>query len=142
MSLVDTICDAIHHLNMLKTSSKLSNESAIVFDIDDTILDGAGNSIRPTCVLYSYAYMLGVNIFIITSRINHSASFTSSQLKGLCLPAPRIMYFKQNPYADNFVYKESARKSITDQGFDIIMSVGDQPWDYSGKYTGYGVQIK
>ena len=44
-------------------------------------------------------------------------------------------------YADNFnqyQYKLEARKRIPD---NVIMSIGDKPWDI-GQYGGYGILVR
>lgn len=44
-------------------------------------------------------------------------------------------------FNNHFAYKKSRRQRIYEHGFNIIMSVGDMPFDF-GDYGGKSVRIK
>ena len=66
---------------------------------------------------------------------------TQNQLGSIGIVGYKSMYFRSPAKENNpWKYKEIARKSVLDRGFNIIMSVGDQPWDI-GNYGGIGVKV-
>lgn len=132
------IKDAIIDLQAIQKSDK----SSIVFDIDDTLIDNDGKLISPVYDLFVYAKYIGLNIFIITNRLGSVdvIKYTNTQLDNYGINC-NTKFFR-SPYGDEnpWKYKYLARKTISDRNYDIIMSVGDMPWDI-GDYGGVGIII-
>lgn len=94
-------------------------------------------AIRPTLELFNQAKHQGVDVFFITGRTENLRAMTVKNLKkagysgwaGLILKKNKVKY----PSAE--FYKTAARKKITDKGYRIILSVGDQESDLIGGYA-------
>jgi len=133
---------------------------AIVLDIDETTLSnysdiakrdfggtmdafrkdmvkGTDPAIEPMLKLYRYAKSNNIAVFFITGRMEDKRSITIANLEnagyhdwdGLTL---RKGKFQTAPAA---VYKTAKRKELTEQGYDIILNIGDQKSDLRGGYA-------
>jgi predicted HAD superfamily phosphohydrolase YqeG len=127
-------------MNVLEQIPFFHNQ-AIVFDIDDTLINSDTHQLMPKTVsLFKYCVNRGYHVYIITARAktNEAVNFTLRQLSSLGITGFRSIAFR-NPNDFNISkFKEDARKSIPQT---VIMSVGDQPWDI-GKYGGVGVIVR
>ena len=121
----------------------------VVFDIDGTILvDGVYSPDTINEIIIDvYKFLLyiqnkGIDIFIITARpdFSHNRLSTMKMLKKLNIKYTYLYMWNQNIFSDQIIFKESARKEIFDNKYNIIMSLGDNDWDY-GLYGGLGVHI-
>jgi predicted secreted acid phosphatase len=121
----------------------------VVFDIDGTILiDGIyspkNNSelINEVYEFLLYLQRKNISIFIITARPDNSINRygTSKMLKELGINYKYLYMWDQNMFNNHSNYKENARKEIFENNYNIIMSLGDNYWDY-GEYGGLGVHI-
>ena len=113
---------------------------AIIFDIDDTLIDSRKHRIIPKVFeLYRYCRNRGYNIYIITARpkIPYGMQLTLKQLYSLGITGFKQIIFRPPLEINVPEYKLKARKSITD---DVIMSVGDKKWDI-GEAGGYGILV-
>ncbi len=133
---------------------------AIVFDIDETTLSNYsymkkssfGGSlkafnqnilrhnlpaIKPMLALYDFAKQNKVTVFFVTGRKRNVRTATSINLKNAGYKMWQQLYFKPANYNQPSVvpFKSGARKQITDKGYTIIESIGDQQSDLSGGYT-------
>ena len=121
----------------------LPNNPVIVFDIDNTLLDSKREIIDPIRVIYYYACMLGITVMIITSRPGtpEVVNWTQNRLmeEGIC--KVKFYYFRKPENKNCLKFKENARRNIHKRGFNVVMSLGDQDYDISGKYAGIGVKI-
>ena len=118
-----------------------SSNQAIVFDIDDTLIDSTTYKLIPRVFsLYEYCRNKGYNIYIITARphISYVIQITLRQLQYLGITGYKNIAFRPPLELNVYLYKLNARKAIKD---NIIMSVGDQNWDM-GQYGGYGILVK
>ncbi len=133
---------------------------AIVLDIDETSLSNYGDMvtsdfggtlqqflenedkgtdpvIQPTLTLYQYAKSHDVAVFFITGRLEYERKVTEENLRsagyqhwdGLTL---RDGKHTHTPAA---TYKTAIRKQLTEQGYDILLNVGDQNSDLNGGYA-------
>lgn len=133
---------------------------AIVLDIDETALTnyrdmlimdfggtieeirrdedkGTDDVIAPTLKLYRYAKAKHIAVIFITGRYEDERAVTEANLKkagyvnfdGLIMRAGK---YKDAPAS---TYKTVARKQLIDQGYDIIMSIGDQKSDLRGGFA-------
>jgi phosphoglycolate phosphatase-like HAD superfamily hydrolase len=115
--------------------------AAVVFDIDDTLIDGKdGSSIPAVIALYRRTRQLGYTTFIVTNRVAGYGSYTDRQLASVGVTGYVSSYFRSPGENDFWGAKRSARKHIAERGYTTVMSIGDKPWDI-GEYGGYGVII-
>lgn len=121
----------------------------VVFDIDGTILnDGvyspsdSNDIINSVYDFLQYTQRMGINIFIITARPENNLNRlgTEKMLKKLNINYTFLYMWDHDIFDNNTIFKEEARKEIFNNGFNIIMSLGDNEWDY-GDYGGLGVHI-
>ena len=127
-------------MDVLKTIP-FSPDQAIVFDIDDTLIDSNSHKLIPAVFqLYQYCRDRGYNIYIITARpkIPLGIKMTLYQLYSLGITGFKNIAFRPLMQINQYQYKLNARKRISD---NIIMSIGDKPWDI-GKYGGYGILVR
>ena len=118
-----------------------SPNQAIIFDIDDTLIDSRTHRIIPKVFeLYQYCKHRGYNIYIITARprIPYGIQLTFYQLHTLGINGFKNIAFRPPLELDIPGYKLRARKAIQDT---VIMSVGDKKWDI-GEGGGYGILVK
>lgn len=142
------------------------HRDAIVLDIDETSLSnyesmtrlnfggtfeeitqdedkGLDPAITPTLELYKFAKANGVAVFFITGRKEFERADTIKNLTdagysnwdGLILRSPA--YLK----ASAKDYKTAMRKQLTDQGYHIVMNIGDQESDLIGGYAEYTYKL-
>jgi acid phosphatase len=133
---------------------------AIVLDIDETALSnypsmiklgfggtleeirqnenkGVDPVLEPTLKLFRYAEAHQVAIFFLTGRKEYERQATIENLEkagynhwnGLIL---RSKAYEKAPAAE---YKTAMRKQLIEQGYDIILSAGDQDSDLAGGYA-------
>jgi len=137
-----------------------SRRPAIVLDIDDTALstfdiqrrlgfgwvpsswdawvESAVARPHPAILaLYRYAIGRGVAVLFVTGRREHLRVPTTRQLRGVGYDRWLALYMKPDDYAESSVvpYKSGRRKAIEEQGFDILINVGDQWSDLEGGFA-------
>ena len=136
-----------NYLNKLIQASQLlkkTQDNIIVFDIDDTLLiPETGMPIKPTVDFYNWVRSKGFIPVIVTARENNPSNveYTINQLKSIGIVGFDYIYFR--PYYETNLanYKEKCREDITQLLGNIVMSIGDKPWDY-GKFGGFGVLLQ
>ena len=128
-------------INILSRISIPSN-AAIVFDIDNTLIDRLGNPICPILMLFNHVKSLGIKIVLITARSGDQQviNFTMNQLKTLGIMGQILTYFIEPGKTDPWKYKYLARMNVHERGYQVIMSIGDEPWDI-GDFGGIGFQV-
>lgn len=124
-------------------------QPAVVFDIDGTLLvDGiyAPNS-EEEIIMEVYNFLLylqnmDITIFIITARPDSPKNrlLTSKMLDELNIHYEYLYMWDLNIFETATIFKTISRQDIEIQGHKIIMSLGDNEWDY-GDYGGLGVHI-
>ena len=122
----------------------------VVFDIDGTILvDGIYSPKNNSEIIQDvYNFLLylqnslNIDIFIITARPESRTNRmgTINMLKNLGINYKYLYMWNMNIFREHIKYKEEARKEIFENGYNVIMSLGDNYWDY-GNYGGLGVHI-
>jgi predicted secreted acid phosphatase len=130
---------ALHTLKVMN----LPENPAIIFDIDDTLIDSSnGKSIDPIVMIYNYAKMIGIIPIIITSRPGYSRviEWTKNQLLNNGITGYNSLYLIPVNKIDSWKFKLYARKNVYQRGYNIVMSLGDQDWDI-GEYGGIGIKI-
>lgn len=123
-------------------SNMVGSNSAVVFDIDGTLINNLGQPIHTVCKLYEYFLKRGVNIFLVTARYhgkdNAYRKATSDQLKGVGIFGYKNLYMRSDDSMTNyFLFKKECRKDIMMSGYNIILSIGDNAFDI-GEYGGVG----
>lgn len=145
---------------------KLPSNPTVVFDVDETVLSsyeyakelGFGYAwkswnkwvlqskavaIKPVKKFYDYLVSKHIKIVFITGRTNEQYNATRLNLikagykKFDTLVCRNINELK----ISTFKFKQNHRKLLTEKGFNIIASVGDQEADIEGKYTGIKIKI-
>lgn len=117
---------------------------AVVFDIDDTLISShTGEIIGPVLDLFQFAVNSGMTVVIVTSRVGtpRAIEYTVEQLKQLGIRGHSRLYMRKTEETNNWSFKRASRKSVYEDGYNILMSVGDMDWDFTNGYTGVGVQI-
>lgn len=138
LTLINISNRCIHLLSKLKQVKM----PVVVFDIDNTLLDKDYKVIEPIRAVYYYCNMIGVTTAIITSRKGNQKTIeiTKKQLNDAYIGDIGFFYFRQ-PDREPFISKEKARLNIEKRGYTIVMTIGDQQYDISGKACGIPVQI-
>jgi predicted secreted acid phosphatase len=122
---------------------EIKENSIIIFDIDDTLVDYFGNLIQPVYDFYNYIKTLNIKPVLITAREgnNYNINWTISQLKNLNINDYLYAFFKSPNEYNIGKFKELSRKVFHDKGFNVLMSIGDTFWDV-GNYGGKSVLLK
>ena len=122
----------IHGENLIRQSTS-SNKSAVMFDIDGTLIHGT-QPIQPIIDLCNHAKQLGIAVILITARPETSItrSITERQLAN-----HGIQY-------DALFFRPAAQKKILKGNLDLdfIFSVGDLPTDVDGAHGGVPILLK
>ena len=124
-------------------------QPAVVFDIDGTIINDwvyEPNS-EDDIILDVYHFLLhvqrmGIKIFIVTARPENKLNRknTEQMLQNLGINYENVYMWNIWSFKSVSNFKESSREDIFIQGYNTLMSLGDNEWDY-GNYGGLGVHI-
>lgn len=119
-----------------------NNNSVIVYDIDDTLIANNGEPIIPIINTYNYAKSIGLIPVIITARPGSTENIqkTKEQLHSFGITDYKYMYFRPHDKQDLSTFKMLSRKNLHDRGYQVIVSIGDMPWDI-GQYGGIGFRV-
>lgn len=106
-------------------------------------------AIAPMLHLYKEAIEKGVAVFFITARKSYSnpsedlRPYTITNLQASGFEGWTALYLPQGEdlKSSSVKYKTKIRKMITDQGYDIILSLGDQDSDLEGGYADHTVKV-
>jgi predicted secreted acid phosphatase len=132
---------------------------AIVFDVDETLISNYGYydkevdfgyiphlqkgwedravapAISPVRDLCRYAISKGVAVFVITARPEAQRKATNLNLKRVgCYPYEKL-YLRADPNEPSARYKTSSRRVIEQNGYTILVNIGDQNSDLTGGYS-------
>ncbi len=130
---------------------------AIVLDIDETSLSNFSNmkqidfanlpatitqqllaadepAIQPTLDLYQYALQHNIAVFFVTGRDQSLATATAQNLRAAGYETWAGLELRHDT-TPTIPYKTAARAKITQQGYTIIASIGDQESDLIGGYA-------
>ncbi len=154
----DYLQTRIDENNKLPATEK--KKLAIVLDIDETALSNYpsmaarhfcatlkedivdeekanDDAIPGTLKLYQFAINHGVDVFLITGRSHSMLNGTSKNLKDMGYSKWQALIMRPNDYAEKSIslYKSAAREKIVNEGYDIVLNVGDQESDLIGGYA-------
>ncbi len=113
---------------------KLCHNTAVVFDIDDTLLSD-GKPIEDTVLFYDYCRKLRVNCFLVTARpySEKNKHLTMNSLDKIGISDYNYMYMMPDKHkADAYKvakYKKGARSKIG-KDYKIVLNIGDQWTDF------------
>ena len=150
MSIIESLL--YNFYKQLKKYQKYHNfyKPAVVFDIDGTILkdDVYSPKNKNDLILDVYNFLLqlqkmNIKIFIVTARPDNilNRRYTEKMLQKLGINYEYVYMFDSLIFDDDVpTYKEMSREDIFIQGYNVLMSLGDNNWDY-GVYGGLGVHI-
>ena len=137
-----------------------SKKPAIVLDIDETalsnyqdmvklnfggtlkeILDnedkGTDPVIQSTLALYQYAKTNNIAVFFLTGRFEYERKPTEMNLQNAGYKNWEKLILRDGEYkhAPAAKYKTAIRKQLVNQGYDIVLNMGDQYSDLVGGYA-------
>ena len=146
--------------------SQKPKKLAIVLDIDETSLSnypymakrdfggslkqinreierGDAPVLKPMLNYYNYAKANKVAVFFVTGRKEPQRMVTIDNLKKAGYNQWNGLYLKPVNYQQKSIisYKVQSRKDITDKGYDIVESIGDQCSDIKGGYADKGFKL-
>jgi acid phosphatase len=149
--------NAIAFLRRRAKNIRPAEKLAIVLDIDETtlsnypelidadfannakvfdawVMSSRGQAIGGTARLYKEAQRLGVTIFFITGRSEAERTVTERNLREQGFEGWDRLYMRppDGPKQTTSEYKSSRRRQIVDQGFVLVLNVGDQWSDLRG----------
>jgi hypothetical protein len=131
-------------LNFVKEASKQGRKGSIVFDIDDTLIDGnesVRNGFEDLKKVFDLCSVL-FPIHIITARPDseHANVMRMLNKKGFCIPTDRLHMLDSNDYEkgdEDLVvnFKHSKCEEVRKQHGGVVARVGDKLWDCSLKVS-------
>jgi len=147
-------------------SQNISSNSAVVFDVDETTLSNyeyiKGNDfgwhketwnhwllksraevIPQVKKLYEFLVENSINVIFLTARPEMAYQATYDNLQKVGYSEFDTLICKPEKYSDidNVKFKTSERIKLTNLGYDIIATVGDQESDLEGEYTGLKIKL-
>ena len=105
--------------------------------IHKEILTAKEPAIRPMLFFYNDLLKHGITLFFVTGRDNTLKKATISNLKRAGYHDWAGLYFRPDHYKEASVipYKSKSRANITEKGYTVIASIGDQDSDLKGGYA-------
>lgn len=128
-----------NYINIMESIEPKLNNPAVMFDIDDTLIDYNGNPIKPIIRLLNKCESLGYIILIITARMENTRQFTMNQLNSFGIYPDYL--FLQQPGDSNHFKSEIKDKLAKESEIFTIMSIGDNWIDVEGPSSGYYLKL-
>ena len=129
-------------LKLIETLQPKQND-IVVFDIDDTMFDPT-TGIENQVVIQFYKYLIDnhINAAIITAREDTviNRQLTEEELHFHGITNWNCLLMRHPEEFDLYTYKRDMRKWIHDNGYNVIISIGDKSWDV-GEYGGIGIIV-
>ena len=149
-------------------AAKGGENLTVIFDIDETVLSNLphmktadwgyqpihwdkwvaqadATALTPVRDVYDHAISLGMKVVFLTGRTEADRAPTARNLRtqGMGTYEKLILRPKRGtaPYLDAVVFKTDVRKKLTEQGYTIVASFGDQESDIKGGYVGKGFKL-
>jgi predicted secreted acid phosphatase len=111
---------------------------ALVLDIDETSLSNYQDMVTLNFgALYNYAKAHHIAVFFITGRTEKSRIPTEKNLTQAGYKEWDGLTLKPDDYSNASAapFKIAARKAIAEQGYKIVLNIGDQESDLKGGYA-------
>lgn len=159
----ETVKHAQDYVNERIAKNKTANHPqklAVILDIDETslsnypymvkraflynkaqinteILAAQGEAIKPTLAFYRYLIKNHVAVFFVTGRKEALRDATIKNLTSVGYRNWAGLYLAPDNYKNSSIipFKSLTRAAITQQGYTIIASLGDQQSDLNGGYA-------
>lgn len=153
---LDAMNDAMYVLEIYSLGKVRCTEGkkpAIVFDIDDTLIDSeSGKIILPMLLLYRNIEKAGIPIFIITARSHQYIIETKEELRKHGITGYKELFmvdhdlrvisnYPKTYVEDKAMRKAKARKYIENHGYDVLLNLGDDPGDMMHGHYMYGIKL-
>lgn len=144
---------------------EVESNSAVIFDVDETALNNYGlakmmdfgyvydlnkkwneelkaTAFKPVKDLYDYLLNKGFKIVFLTGRNSNEYDVTYKNLIKECYTEfdTLITQSKEDQKLKSQEFKSKIRTELTNKGYQIVGTVGDQWTDLNGPYS--GIQIK
>ncbi|NLU73864.1 hypothetical protein HCC61_14445 [Streptomyces sp. HNM0575] len=127
-----------------RISQGSGEKMAVVFDIDNTVLETAFHpiwelptpAVQQTLDLARYADSRGVAVYFVTARPGIISSLTKDNLEKDGFPISGL-YVRDLPdiFEEVAKYKTAKRAEIEDEGYKIIANIGNSPTDMVGGHA-------
>ena len=106
-------------------------------ELDQAIMQGQDPAIPPALAFYQRALNQGVTVFFVTGRKEYMRAGTAKNLQAVGYKTWQQLFLKPNDYNESSVvpYKSGTRQQIEQQGYDVILTIGDQYSDLQGGYA-------
>lgn len=130
------------YIEKLKQQSFFNMKNpAVMFDIDDTLINQKGKPIKPIIKLLKKCLKESLIVLIITARDSYYYEDTVRQLKDLGINYS-FLYLRDSSHDDLYHFKSKIKETLS-QYHDIntIMSIGDNIVDIEGEYSGYFIKL-
>jgi len=157
----DVMQKAMRYLELRVARNDFAGKKpAIVLDIDETALSnypdmvhldfggtleqirededkGIDTAITPTLKLYRYAKDHGVAVVFLTGRIEEERQVTTENLHKAGFKNFDKLILRDGVHRKTpaYIYKTSIRKQLSENGYDIVLNIGDQMSDLRGGYA-------
>ena len=120
------------HGQALIDKSTITSKSAVMFDIDNTLINIHGG-IQPIIELCHYAKSKNIKIILITARpdLSYIKLITHRQLKKHNIPCDELYFCSPSQ-------KKNLKQHIA---YDFIFSVGDLDTDVDGDHSGVPIKL-
>ena len=158
----DVIKDAKEKFDKIK----ITKNSVVIFDVDDTALSNYEISkrldfgfeqkiiddwvlraqlpaIKQTNELYNYLKEKNIKLIFLTGRFieEYEATYNNLISQGYAGFDTLIVRDKLQKKIKSQTFKTSVRENLTKAGYDIIGTVGDQWTDLNGVYSGIKIKV-
>lgn len=156
----DVVCIVQQIIDYINSQMPLPKNTAVVLDIDDTVLcnfdfnykqdfgynpsqwneweqSSSSPAIKPMLKLYRFIRDQGIRTFFITGRRPYLRESTERNLvKAGFYPWDGI-YFRPDSYTltSRIPFKTAIRKLLEEQGYYVLLTIGDQYSDLMGGYA-------
>ena len=115
---------------------------APVSEFDEFAALGVSPALEPVLDLYRWAVERGVTVFFVTGRREWMREPTERNLREAGFTSYGDVFLRPTEEQGSWHnYKEEARKTLTDAGYDVLLNMGDQPADLAGGYARHSLLI-
>jgi predicted secreted acid phosphatase len=154
------VSQAKRYLNQALTNKNLKGKRlAVVFDIDETLLSGFyymkqlkfGGTLKQIYAiadrddlpaiksmrdLFLFAQKNGYAVFLLTGRLESDRASTIKNLHREGMSGWKQLYLRpKKVFKTTIAYKSAMRRRIEENGYVIVLSMGDQESDLQGGYA-------
>jgi acid phosphatase len=115
---------------------------APVSDFDQYAARGESPALPAVLELYRWARQHGVTVFFVTGRREWLREATERNLDEQGYDERGGVFLRPTEETGSWHnYKAEARRRLTEQGFDVLLNIGDQPADLEGGYARHSLLL-